>query len=160
MNREPTKVSSAPLMMPCVPSVTISVGSLNRAITTPLTKPSAAPMARASSTAPTSPVPKPPDPNAVTVVYPAKMAIAAKETSIPPEMMTSRTPSAKMSGTIELRTIANSVDTEKKVGLSSDITMISASRISARTPSLLAPRSRENEMRCAADLVTPSSSPG
>ena len=106
------------------------------------------------------PVPKPPDPKATTVVYPAKIAIAAKETSIPPEMMTSSTPSAKISGTIELRTIANNVDTEKNTGLSSDITMIRPSRIRARMPSLFGPRRLGIEKRCGAGLFTPPSSPG
>ena len=52
-----------------------------------------------------------------TVEYMAKMAMAVKDTSMPPDTITISTPMAKMPMTIPLRSRSNTLPTVKNTGL-------------------------------------------
>ncbi|GBP05272.1 hypothetical protein EVAR_73758_1 [Eumeta japonica] len=123
--------------MPCVARVTISVGSLNRAITAPFTSPSVAPITIAITSTPMTPGSMPPRCDSEIVVYAAKIAIAGNETSMPPEMMMSSTASANTVGTSAERRIENRVCTEKKSGFTRLMTRTRSAMMPTSTHSLV-----------------------
>jgi len=72
----------------------------------------------------------------------AKTATAVKETSMPPEMMTSSTPMAKMPMTIELRRRSKTLATVKKTGLMMPTMMQNSTIVRATSTSVLRRKER------------------
>jgi len=115
-NIVPTKARSAPRKRFCVPNVTIKEGNLNVVIKNALTSPRRIPInVDTKNITPIEPVHCRAI-NAFVVTYIEKAAIAIKETSIPPDIVTNSTPIPNMLRTRHALNTLNQLPIVKKLG--------------------------------------------